>query len=165
MPRTDTQLYNLQVKAKCYVETVDAKDKAKVIKARLGQPSAQPRSALGIVAWELGKRAYLQEQAPKPPDPPVPPVGFGVAPRTYNYAPANNSDPLFCKNSPGVVVHADGSFSDKYSRYDSDGRDIDGRRDRFRQVPGLNQSNNTNGLDPCTLYNGLTEWPAESYLQ
>jgi hypothetical protein len=98
----------------------------------------------------------------EPPPTPVDPH-FGIAPRTYNYAEENNSDPLFCKNSPGVVVHADGSFSDKFSRYDSNGKDIDGLRNRFRMVPGLNKSNNTNGLDPCTLYNGLTKWPNESY--
>lgn len=100
------------------------------------------------------------DEEPPPPDP-----HFGIAPRTYNYAQANNSDPLFCKNSPGVTVHADGSFSDKFSRYDSNGKDIDGLRDRKRMVPGLNESNNTNGLDPCTFYNGLTKWPDESYLR
>lgn len=104
---------------------------------------------------------------PANPDPKPPTIDphYGIAPRTYNYAVENNSDPLFCKVSPGVTVNTDGSFSDKYSRYDSNGKDIDGLRERERMVDGLNKSNNTNGLDPCTLYNGLTKWPDESYLR
>jgi hypothetical protein len=110
--------------------------------------------------------AATTEPPPVDPDPPEPnPDHYGIAPRTYNYAEENNSDPMFCKYSPGVTVHADGSFTDKYSRYDTNGRDVDGGRDRGRMVPGLNKSNNTNGLDPCTLYNDLKAWPDESYLR
>lgn len=109
---------------------------------------------------------FVGEPPPPPPDEEPPPATdwrYGIAPRTYNYAPSNNSDPIFCKHSPGVKVNPDGSFEDKYSRYDTNGRDRDGGRDRLRRVAGLNDADNTNGLDPCALYNGMTRWPDDSY--
>jgi hypothetical protein len=167
--RSDKQLYDLLISADCYNETVDKFDKSKVSRRRQGARTTQPGSNIGKVAWELGYRAWLQEQAPvdppPPPPPPPPPVDkhFGIAPRTYNWAPSNNSDPRFCKQSPGVQVNSDGSFSDIYSRYDEKGQDIDGNRTRLTQVQGLRQADNSDGMGECQLYDGLTAWPEGSY--
>lgn len=111
-------------------------------------------------------RVAPEPPKPQPPDPPKPPPvdpHYGIAPRTYNYAPSNNSDPRFCKHSPGVTINSDGTFRDKYSRYDTDGRDLDGGRTRLTQVPGLRQADNSDGRGECELYDGLTAWPEGSY--
>ena len=164
--RSDKQLYDLLISAKCYIETVDKFDKSKVSRRRQGAKTTQPGSNIGKVAWELGYRAYLQENAPVDPPPlpePKPDPKYGIAPRSYNWAPSNNSDPRFCKQSPGVVVHDDGSFSDIYGSYDEKGLDVTGGRTRLTQVPGLRQADNSDGMGECQLYDGLTEWPAGSY--
>lgn len=166
--RTDEQLYNLLVASLCYQNTVDKFDKSKVYRRRTqGARTTQPQSNIGKVAWELGYRAWLSEQVPPQPEPPPPPPSdphFGIAPRTYNYAPANNSDPQFCvHNQPGVTQSDDGLWHDIYSRYDDNGRDVDGLRTRYTQVPGLRQANNSDGRGECELYDGLTKWPEGSY--
>ena len=164
--RSDKQLYDLLISAKCYIDTVDKFDKSKVSRRRQGAKTTQPGSNIGKVAWELGYRAWLAEQAPvDPPIPPTPPVDphFGIAPRSYNFAPSNGSDPRFCKQSPGVVVHGDGSFTDIYGSYDEKGLDTTGGRTRYTQVPGLRQADNSDGMPECQLYDGLTAWPEGSY--
>lgn len=159
VPGSDQHLFDLQTTSKCYVDTVDEKDKAKVIKARLGQPSAKPASKLGQVAWYLAKRLA---PAPSPPVPP-PVVYKKVAPRTYNYAPSNNSDPRFCVHGqPGVRQRPDGLWEDESGAlYDNDGRDTSGRRSRLTQVPGLRQADNSDGRGECEFYDGLTAWPGD----
>jgi hypothetical protein len=99
-----------------------------------------------------------------PPDPEPTDPHYGIAPRTYNYAESNNSDPLFCTDWPGVEDIGDGLKKDKFSRY-REGRDIDGGRDRLREVPGLNDADSVDGRPICQLYNGLKEWPEESFLR
>lgn len=166
--RSDEQLYNLLVTSKCYITTVDKFDKAKVAKHRQGLSTRTPGSKIGIVAWELGYRAWQEEQVPV--DPPVPPPPkptephFGIAPRTYNWAQSNNSDPRFCVHGiPGVEKKDDGAWHDIYSRYDDDGRDLDGGRTRLTQVDGLRKADNSDGMGECQLYDGLTAWPEGSY--
>lgn len=164
--RSDKQLYDLLISAKCYIDTVDKFDKSKVSRRRQGAKTTQPGSNIGKVAWELGYRAWLSEQAPvDPPIPPQPPVDphYGIAPRTYNMVLPDGSDARFCKQSPGVVVHGDGSFSDIYSSYDEKGLDTGGNRTKFTQVPGLRAANNSDGMTECQLYDGLTAWPEGSY--
>ena len=166
MHRSHAQLYNLLTTAECYIATVNTIDKNKVNLARTqGVLRPAPASNIGKVAQDLGMSAWLDENPPTDPTEPLPDPRFGIAPRTYNWAQSNNSDPLFCKNSPGVVVNPDGSFADKFSRYDPNGKDIDGGRTRKLMVAGLNASDSTDGRDPCTLYNGLTKWPDDSYLR
>src|SRR5262245_33552008 len=98
--RSDKQLYDLSIQTDCF-KALDKMDKSKITRRRQGERTMQPRSYQGIVIWELGYRAWLYEQQPEPtpeppkPEPPVDPH-YGIAPRTYNYAPSNNSDPRFC---------------------------------------------------------------------
>ena len=83
--------------------------------------------------------AKVPPSPPPPPPPPPPPSYLKVAPRTYNYAPSNNSDPRFCVHGqPGVVQRPDGLWTDDSGAlYDNDGRDTSGRRSRLTQVDGL----------------------------
>jgi hypothetical protein len=125
---------------------------------------ATPRANFALGIFEEMRRHKKIAVPPPPPPPPPPDPHFGIAPRTYNFAPSNNSDPRFCVHGiPGVEKGDDGRWHDKFSRYDDDGRDVDGGRTRTTQVPGLRQADNSDGMGECQLYDGLTAWPDGSY--
>lgn len=100
-----------------------------------------------------------------PPPPPPPPPAARLAPRTYNLG-GGNQDPRFCVNSPGVTVVASNLYRDEGGyEYNADGLNSGGRwRDRNRIVAGLKPADQMDGRSPCELYNGMTSWPADSYL-
>ena len=167
--RTNKQRYDLGINTDCF-RALDKLDQSKVTRRRQGSYTTQPRSNYGRVLWDIAFMAWQDEQVPDPdpPDPPPPDPNpdphYGIAPRTYNYAPSNNSDPRFCvHNIPGVEKLSDGRWHDKFSRYDDEGRDVDGGRTRLTQVPGLRQADNSDGKGECELYDKLTEWPEGSY--
>lgn len=90
---------------------------------------------------------------PPPPPPsatptPTPPKP-ALNPQTYNKG-SNGQDARYC------VTHDDGY------RYDSGGREIDGRRSG-KFVPGLRPADEMNGLEPCDPYLNFPPWPAGSY--
>ena len=159
--RTDEQLYNLLVSSKCYQDTVNDTDKNKVIKARTGRPSLAPRSNIALVAWELGKRAYAQEQGQPDPDPdPVP----GVDKTQY--------PPLAYSESPGgepsarYNVHINCTWNDGRQRwqgkhgdeYDEGGRETTGHR-ITKVVAGLKTSNMMDQNEAWTPY----EWMGTTF--
>lgn len=59
--RSNDELYDLLTTADCYEQTVHEIDKGKVVRARQGETTTQPRSKIGIVAWELAMRAHGEE--------------------------------------------------------------------------------------------------------
>lgn len=143
--------------------TIDA---GKVRKERAGVQRPLPNDSYGRTLVEAIRRGHEAEAPIPTPDPPLPkppPGAVLVAPRTYNYAPSNNSDPRFCVHGqPGVVQRPDGMWTDESGAvYDSDGRDTSGIRSRLTQVPGLRQADNSDGRGECELYDGLTAWPGD----
>lgn len=77
--RTNKQLYDLGISTVCF-RALDPRDQSKVTRRRQGLYTTQPSSNYGKVCWELGYRAWQDEQViPEPPpdpdpDPDPPPV-------------------------------------------------------------------------------------------
>lgn len=87
--------------------------------------------------------AYIKAKgAPEPPPP-------QFNPQTYNKG-SSGQDARYC------VTFDDGC------RYDSGGREIDGRRSG-QFVPGLKPADEMDGREPCDPYDGMPPWPAKSY--
>jgi hypothetical protein len=138
-----------------YRTTVGPVDKRKVERRYAGQATPLPSARLAKAAWRVA--AALHPLVVVPPPPPPPPQN--VAPRTYNEVPGG-SDARFCLT--GIPRGPSGYYQDAFTRYDDDGRDIDGGRSHT-QVPGLKPANSMDGQGPCDPYGEFPPWPAQSY--
>jgi len=103
--------------------------------------------------------------ANKPPDPD--PTPGPIAPRTFNKE--GSSDAKFC--TAGLPTNsARGLKFDIFTHYDANGLDVDGGRDpnyQSKKEDGtpLRGAKQMDSFGPCDLYDGLTEWPPDSYHQ
>lgn len=167
---TDTQMYDKLTNADCYIQTVNAADKNKVLKARSGINPTTPASLIGQVAAELGLRAHAQETPPPPPPPPPPPDPKTIYfPRTFNKE--GTSDARFCvsrsspayshEETPERIFDKGGGVYNTNGLCDG-GRDPDFIAKRENGVP-LRGAKSMDNFGPCDLYDGLTEWPPDSY--
>jgi hypothetical protein len=138
------QIYADIVNSVGYRMTVGPTDKLKVSRRRAGERTELPSARLARAAWRVA--ALL---SPLVPPPPPPPPTTKLNPQTYNKG-SSGQDARYC------VTHDDGY------RYDSGGREIDGRRSG-KFVPGLKPADEMDGREPCDPYNGFPPWPAASY--
>lgn len=141
MPATLESIYQDIIQSVGYRTTVGPTDKSKVTRRRAGERTQLPSSRLGRAAWRVA--ALLSPLAPPPPPPPK------LNPQTYNKG-SSGQDARYC------VTHDDGY------RYDSGGREIDGRRSG-KFVPGLKPADEMDNREPCDPYNGFPPWPDGSY--
>lgn len=96
------------------------------------------------------------------PDPDPEPDPLVYAPRTYNIG-SRNQDPRFC--TAGLQQRTDGLFVDAQGvLYDTQGLNVDGRRDRNKIVAGLKPADEMDGREPCDPYNSFPPWPPGSYM-
>lgn len=146
---------------------------------KIGWQSGIPASIARLIKLDpAGEKAYrklersltlmardydLRQAGPTPnPDPdPGPLPNPVIAPRTYNGLPNGEPSARFC--TAGLPRNARGRLYDDYSEYDDDGRDLGGRTNF--QVDGLKPANEMDNRSPCDFYNGLTKWPAGSYVR
>jgi hypothetical protein len=140
-PQTLETIYQDIIQSVGYKTTVGPTDKTKVARRRAGERTELPSARLARAAWRVA--ALLSPLAPPPPPPPK------LNPQTYNKG-SSGQDARYC------VTHDDGY------RYDSGGREIDGRRSG-KFVPGLKPADEMDGREPCDPYNGFPPWPAASY--
>jgi hypothetical protein len=140
-PQTLETIYQDIIQSVGYKTTVGPTDKTKVARRRAGERTELPSARLARAAWRVA--ALLSPLAPPPPPPPK------LNPQTYNKG-SSGQDARYC------VTHDDGY------RYDSGGREIDGRRSG-KFVEGLKPSDEMDGREPCDPYNGFPPWPAASY--
>jgi len=139
--QTLEQIYGDIVNSVGYKTTVGPTDKSKVARRRAGERTELPSARLARAAWRVA--ALLSPLVPPPPPPPT------LNPQTYNKG-SSGQDARYC------VTKDDGY------RYDSGGREIDGRRSG-KFVAGLKPADEMDGREPCDPYNGFPPWPKESY--
>ena len=162
--RTDRQRYDLGINTDCF-RALDKIDQSKVQRRRLGEYTTQPRSNYGRVLWDIAWLAHLEDiseiPVPDPPDPPPPVNTKRYAPRTHNLG-NRDQDPRFCmKPEYGVVDHTSYFQDEMGVKYDRDGMNTDGLRDRAYMVPGLKGADSMDGMEPCDPYsaNGISVPP------
>ena len=158
MARTNAELYNLQTKALCYITTVHPFDKRKVEKARRGEASPQPSSNIAKVAWELGWKAYRDEQANQPPPPPPPPVIRKDIHPPLSYSEGITGEPSARYNVRINCIPTAGGYVDRAGlTYDEGGRSRGGRATVY--VAGLKRADMMDQKEPWEAY----EWMGNTY--
>lgn len=122
---------------------------------------ARPTSKDGFGPMIIAVVDILLMTAPPSPEP----QPTRVAPRTFNKE--GGSDSRYC--IAGLPYNEDRGLSyDDYTHYDSNGLDRDGGRDpnyQSKKEDGtpLRGAKSMDSYGPCDLYDGLTEWPPDSY--
>lgn len=175
MARSDKQLYDLLIAAECYIDTVNKSDKSKVSRRRQGETTTQPASRIGKVAWELGYRAWQQEQPTPIPPKPDPPLGqpwdSGYPPRAYNQG-SRGQNCIFNIKINCVYIGGD-RYRDKNGLTYLDSGLCDGGRTETPDIPGLKPADMKDQHEPWDSYEwfGTTigpnkeNYPADSYKQ
>lgn len=122
----------------------------------------RPTSKDGFGPMIISVVDILVTTAPPTPPDPVPQI---VAPRTFNKE--GSSDARYC--TTGLPFNdSRGMRYDVYTHYDSNGLDNDGGRDpnyisKKENGEPLRGAKSMDHYGPCDLYDGLTEWPPDSY--